>query len=118
MKSAVKVNTTEDQTNIVGPDNQTSQLNSNSLESLLRSHNTAMVSTRSFDKQSLSHELSEALSTPEVHFILDAIRKLSIAQKIPQDEAAESIITTFRKIDRIWKNFIFIEGLEKIQKSE
>ena len=47
--------------------------------------------------------------------ILGAIREHAAANDIPEELAAEEIVQTFRDIDRVWDDYIFQEGLNKLK---
>ncbi|MBC7693343.1 MAG: hypothetical protein H7222_16380 [Methylotenera sp.] len=47
--------------------------------------------------------------------ILSSIHQLSQEQGISEREAAESVIQAFRKVDRIWSEYIFHEGVDRLK---
>ncbi len=84
-------------------------------EELARIFNTALVSTRAEGVSDFSGELRTLMSSPAVGAILQTVRSISRAQGISEREAAESLIQTFRKLDRIWTEYLYQEGLDRIK---
>src|SRR5688572_17719098 len=70
-------------------------------ERLARLFNTALISTHAKATENLSQELHTLMVSPSFQVILSATRQLAQQQGISEREAAESIIQTFRKMDRI-----------------
>ena len=89
------------------------------IERLVRSFNTALISTRA-ESQSTSpdrssDELHGLVNSPAFREILEASQRLAHDQALSPQGAAEVLIRTFRKIDQIWSDYIFSEGIARIQ---
>lgn len=87
-----------------------------SQEKLVRVFNTAIVSTHRASKKNRSSELFDLVGTPAFQAILHAVERLSTDEGITEQAAAERIIETFRKVDQIWGNYLFHEGLDYVFK--
>ena len=86
-------------------------------DELVRIFNTALVSSKAGEKRrNFSSELCEVSEGLPFKAILSAIRQLARLEGITEKQAAEKTIQTFRKIDKIWTDYIFQEGLEKLRK--
>jgi len=86
-----------------------------SIDDLARIFNTALVATRVSAPRDFSAELYALIESPAFRTILNAIRQLARLQGISDREAAESLIQTFRKVDRIWGDYIFQEGIDRLK---
>lgn len=83
---------------------------------LLRVFNTAIIATRVGDSdRDLSGALMEIVSTPAFKAILAATRELALSQGISEKEAASTIIETFRQVDKVWSDYVFREGVERLK---
>ena len=87
-------------------------------DELARVFNTVLVSTQSKGKRDFSGELCEVSESAPFKAILSAVRQLSRIHGITERQASEQIIQTFRKMDQIWGEYVFREGLEKIKSSK
>ena len=84
-------------------------------DDLTRIFNTALVSTQSGVKRDFSAELSALTDSAPFKAVLNAVRQLSCVQGISERQAAEEIIAAFRKMDDIWSEYIFKEGLDRLR---
>ncbi len=84
-------------------------------DDLSRTFNTALVSTQAGGKRDFSHELFELTQQAPFKAILSAVRQLARVQGIDERLAAEQVIETFRKVDNVWKDYVFQEGLDRIR---
>ena len=84
-------------------------------EELSRVFNTAMVCTRAQSERDFSGELMELMKEPGFQAFLHAIRWLSESRGCPEAEAAEELIKTFRKSDRLWRDYLFQEGVDRVK---
>ncbi len=57
------------------------------------------------------------MQSPEMAAILNAVKQHSRFQGIPERQAAEQIIQTFRKLDQVWSDYTLQEGIDKINSS-
>lgn len=85
------------------------------MEELTRVFNTALVSTRSGDSQDFSAEIYALVESAPFRAILGSVRQLARTEGTNEREAAESLIQTFRKIDRIWGEYLFQEGIDRLK---
>jgi hypothetical protein len=81
---------------------------------LTRIFNAAILSTHSARGRDFAGELYRLIGTPAFESILVAIRQLASTSGISEQQAAEQIILTFRKIDSVWKEYAFQEGYESL----
>lgn len=84
---------------------------------LSRVFNTALVSTRTSSSMNLSDEVYQVMKSPAFGAILSAVRQLSQEQGLTEQRAAEEVIRTFRKIDTLWSDFVFQEGVSRLGSS-
>jgi hypothetical protein len=77
--------------------------------------NTAIIATKIPSLSNYSSELSALVQSKAFQAILKAIQDHAKAANIPEEQAAEEIVQTFRDIDRIWDAYIFQEGLDKLK---
>jgi hypothetical protein len=87
------------------------------VEHLVRSFNTALISTRAETQVagSRSDELHRLVNSPAFREILEASRRLSASQGLSAQAAAESLIRTFRAVDQIWSDYVFSEGIARLR---
>jgi hypothetical protein len=85
-------------------------------DELTRIFNTAVVSSQAKAKRDLSAELYEMTESPSFKAILNAVRQLAQVQGVNERQAAEQIIQTFRKVDEVWGEYVFREGLDRVRK--
>lgn len=88
-------------------------------QDLARIFNTALIGTRFGDLRSSSaldsNEISQISQSPAYQQILSAIAAHAEKENLSLVAAAEDLIRTFRKLDSFWTNYVFQEGLQKIQ---
>lgn len=85
-------------------------------EYLTRIFNTAMISTAvDGAAQDISKRLQALLQTPAFQAILHATKNLAVTQNMSEKEAAELLISTFRKLDEVWKHYVHLEGIQKLR---
>jgi predicted solute-binding protein len=84
-------------------------------DELTRIFNTALVSTQTGKKRDFSSELYELVESPAFKAILSAVRQLSRIHGVSERQAAEQVIQTFRKVDEVWGEYVFREGLDRIR---
>jgi hypothetical protein len=91
-----------------------------SQDELARALNTALVSTRAQPQRNHSEELFRLMESPGFRAILEAIRHLALSRRITEKQAAEEVITAFRRADELWGDYVYQQGLErlKVQKTE
>lgn len=77
--------------------------------------NTAIIATKVPTKTNYSTRLNGLVKTRAFKAIIKSISEYAAESGIPEDQAAEELIQTFREIDSIWDEYIFHEGLEKLK---
>jgi len=77
--------------------------------------NTAIVATKIPKLCNYSSQLSELVQSKSFHAILKAIQLHAETCGLSEEQAAEEVVQTFRDIDKIWDNYIFQEGLDKLK---
>lgn len=87
------------------------------MDDLVRVFNTALISTRASENREQSSELHRLMECPAFRAILSSIRQHARLQGISEREAAEEIILAFRKVDQIWNNYVFQEGVNRLKSS-
>jgi hypothetical protein len=97
------------------PSLKTSALESLSDEGLLKIFNTSILATRAHAGGSENDELSRLMAGRAFRSILSAVRQLAASERLSEAEASEEIIRTFRRLDELWGNYIFREGITKIR---
>ena len=85
------------------------------IDDLLKVFNTAVVSSQVGTKRDFSAELRSLTQSASFKAILNAVRQLARVQGIQERQAAEQIIQTFRKIDEIWDEYMFREGVDRLR---
>lgn len=78
--------------------------------------NTAIIKSkeRSID---LSYEerLRKICASAAFEAINKSISYLAESQKISRDQSAIEIIKTLKELDRVWDDYVMVEGLEKLK---
>ena len=77
--------------------------------------NTAIIATKVPKNTNYSTRLNALVKNRAFKTILKTIAAYAEETGMPQDQAAEEIVQTFREIDAIWDEYIFHEGLEKLK---
>ena len=77
--------------------------------------NTAIIATKIPKLSNYSTQLSELVQKPAFEAILRAIRDFAQASGVSEEQASEELVQTFREIDKIWDDYIFQEGLDKLK---
>lgn len=85
------------------------------VDELTRVFNSAMVATKSESLRDFSAEMVSLIDSPAFRSILSSIRQLARSQGISEREAAENVIQTYRRLDRLWESYLIQEGVEKIR---
>jgi hypothetical protein len=44
-----------------------------------------------------------------------AVRQLAVLEGISERQAAEQLAKTFRKMDNLWGDYVFAEGLDRVR---
>jgi hypothetical protein len=86
-----------------------------SQDELIRVFNTALVATQAGSQRDFSGEIFELMENPAFRSILGAVRQHARLQGVSERQAAEQIITTFRKMDRVWTDYVFQEGVDRLK---
>jgi hypothetical protein len=84
-------------------------------DELIRVFNTALVSSHAGAARDFSAEIFELMENPAFRAILGAVRQHARLQGLSERQAAEQIISTFRKMDRVWSDYVFHEGVERLK---
>jgi hypothetical protein len=85
-----------------------------SFDELVRIFNSALLTSRTKEPHDFSAELHQLMESPAFKMILQSVRQLARSQGTSEREAAEQMIETFRKIDRIWQEYVFREGVDRL----
>lgn len=84
-------------------------------EDLTRIFNTALIATQLPENPNTASELHELIDSLPFRAILHAVRQVAKSEGISERQAAESIIKTFRKMDKIWSDYVFQEGVDRLR---
>ena len=84
-------------------------------DELARIFNTVLVSTQTDSKRDFSAELYALTESASFSAILSSVRNLARVQGISERQAAEQVIQTFRKLDEVWGDYLYREGIDRIR---
>lgn len=87
-------------------------------EELARVFNTSVVSSQAKAKRDFSSELFALTDSSAFKAILNAVQQLARVQGISEKQAAEQVIQTFRRLDEIWGEYMFHEGLDRLRSAQ
>jgi hypothetical protein len=85
------------------------------VDDLVRVFNTALVASRVEAVRDFSTELYALVESQAFRTILNAVRQHARLQGISERQAAEQVIQTFRKVDRLWSDYVFQEGVDRLR---
>jgi hypothetical protein len=86
-----------------------------SVEELAKALNTAMVATKLESARDYSTELVQLMETPAFRAFLQALRTLAATEGLTEKRAAEQLIQTFRRLDRLWTDYVLHEGVDRLR---
>ena len=84
-------------------------------DDLARIFNTALIASQAEMGRDFSAELYQLTQSASFKAILSAVRHLSRVQGIHERQAAEQVIQTFRKMDEIWGEYLYREGVDRLR---
>ena len=84
-------------------------------DQLARVFNTAMIASGAEADQDFSKRLQALVQTPAFTAILDSVKQLAESEGISEKEASEAIIATFKRLENIWKDYVYLEGVQKLK---
>lgn len=79
--------------------------------------NTALVSSHGEAKPDSAGEIHSLMESSAFRAILQAIQLLAGEQGVSEIEAAHEFIRTFRRMDRLWTDYLVSEGVERLKLS-
>lgn len=79
--------------------------------------NTALVASHSESRPDSAAEIRKLMEQPAFGAILNATQLLAGEQGVSEIEAARELISTFRKLDRLWGEFLVSEGADRLKLS-
>lgn len=85
------------------------------VEDLSKVLHSALVGTRTTESSDATTELMQLMETQAYRMLLQSIRMLSRQQGISERQAAEQMVRTFRRIDEIWSDLVFKEGVDRLR---
>jgi hypothetical protein len=78
--------------------------------------NTAIVKSKEKNiNKSYEERLVKICKSPALEAINSSISLLAEKQKISRDQAASQIIDTIRDLDRIWNDYVMMEGIDQLK---
>lgn len=83
-------------------------------EHLTKAICTAFVSTLK-NKDKRPYDLGQLLHTPAFEMFAVSVQKLAEQQGCSPEEAAEEMLRIIRRVDDIWRDYVFQEGIERIR---
>ena len=84
-------------------------------DDLIKVFNTALISTQAEPSRDFTREVYDLMETPAFRTILSSIRQHARLQGLSERQASEQIVSTFRKLDHVWRDYVFQEGINKIK---
>jgi LPS sulfotransferase NodH len=60
--------------------------------------------------------LTKACNSSAISAISDAISKLAETENISYDQAAISIVETIKELDKVWNDYVLMEGINNIKR--
>ena len=94
---------------------QTSMYTPPRFEELSKIFNTSIVSSKAKAKRDFSSELFALTDSTAFKTILNAVQQLARVQGISEKQAAEQVIQTFRRMDELWGEYLFHEGIDRLK---
>jgi hypothetical protein len=79
--------------------------------------NTALVSSHTESRPDTASEIRKLMEMPAFGASLNATQLLAGEQGVSEIEAARELISTFRKLDRLWGEFLVSVGAERVKLS-
>lgn len=79
--------------------------------------NTALVSSHAETKPDSASEIHSLMESPGFGAILQSIQLLAGERGVSEIEAARELIRTFRRMDRLWTDYLVSEGVERLKLS-
>ncbi len=84
------------------------------VEETVRLFNSALIRTAADPTQDFSSDLLRIVETPAFRSLLSAVRTLAQSERIAESEAAEQLVRTFRDLDKVWRSYVYREGLDRL----
>ena len=92
-----------------------SPTSASSQDELIRIFNTALIATQAEPSRDFTSEIYELMENPAFRAILSTVRQHARLQGVSERQAAEQIIQTFRKMDQVWRDYVFQEGVDRLK---
>jgi hypothetical protein len=96
-----------------------SNMSNMSIDELTKIFNSALIATRAasstIPSKDIAGEMLELVQSQSFRAILMAVRQLAVLEGKSEREAAEQLINAFRKIDSLWADYVFAEGLKSVR---
>jgi hypothetical protein len=84
-------------------------------EELIRIFNTALIATQADAGRDFTKEIYDLMENPAFRAILSSVRQYARLQGLSERQAAEQIISTFRAMDNVWRDYVFQQGMDRIK---
>lgn len=84
-------------------------------EEISRIFNSALVATQVRESHNPASELQQLMGSSAFHAIMNAVRQVARTEGISERQAAEQLIRTFRKMDQIWSDYVYQEGVDRLR---
>lgn len=86
-----------------------------SQDELIRIFNTALIATQAEPARDFTREIYEMMESPAFRAILSTVRQYARLQGVSERQAAEQLIETFRKMDSVWRDYVFQQGVDRLK---
>jgi hypothetical protein len=90
-------------------------ISSSNVDELAKVFNSALLATRKPSDRDIAAEVLELVQSSAYRAILMAVRQLAVLEGISERQAAEQLAKTFRKMDNLWGDYVFAEGLDRVR---
>ena len=88
---------------------------STSCDRLARVLNTAVIASKLPQSSNINARLSQLMASPAFSAIAHAVQSHATASGLPEQQAAQEVLTAFRELDSVWDDYIFQEGLDRLK---
>lgn len=86
-----------------------------SIEDLGRVFNTALLASEAPPERDWTGEIQRLMETQAFASLMGAVRHLARARGLSEAVAAEEMVATLRSLERLWREYVYQEGLERIR---
>lgn len=77
--------------------------------------NTAIIASKLPRSANINARFSELMASPAFSAIVRAVQAHAASSGLPEQQAAQEVIQAFRELDKVWDDYIFQEGLDRLK---